>query len=364
MHPNDLKRLALAAEAASFDLSPGPLSLCPDGDGGVIAYYHGAYIAAGSCCPGELNAPVSVNAAQFATVASLYTGTDKPVSLKVTGAALTVSQGRRRSLLNGQGRPDVSPYLQVRVGGSFPFSVDAALLRAEVAMAAQCAASSMSIPVLRGVRVVAHGDRLGFMSADGSSLVYKSEVKVASASSFLSGVIPALDLASSMRVLSGAEVEVRLSTVLQLYDGNGSYVRLPMLSGDWPKGFSVLTEFGPDEDVEIPAESLRTVVKAMTVYAAEDLAEVVIRPAANGVGAVVESKGTEYGRFQEGFEYVGSIAPISKPYTLAVKDLAMMAKLDPGAPVRIQFGGNLALCEVPNDAHGTRRRLYARQRTW
>lgn len=335
MLAQDLKRLADVAEVAKLDIAPRPLVLAPT-ESGTLAWYDGSFSAGGVVVQSTgLSEMVSVSAADFAAIAELF-DTNADVTLKVTGNELQLSTRTRKARLRFRDVPSIDRYLQLQATAREGSAKFAPFLK-EATLASTVAGTSMSAPILRGIRVVRGKSEVGIQAANGYSSVFETRVP-GSTKQRSEVVAPNVDLTLALKVLGSSE---------DVYFGSGDYrtlvlsndsaiVKIATLAGQWPD-MNHLKYLLFAQSVIIPVPTIKALVTAARVY--KSGGDTTLRPG-KGETFILETNETENGQFQEvlpGF--------LTKSYVLDMADLDIAAGMVNDA-ITLDFSDSMARMTV------------------
>jgi len=275
MRDTSLKRLADAASVAKIELVPSPLLLMPT-ESGTVALYRGGYVTCGVMVEDGtmLGATVAVNAEDFAALANVFAGSETALSISPQNAVV-VTSGRRRSSLRIIGGEDPEAGAHYASLMSLPPFVTVCLddLKAEVALAASCAARSYGNPILEGIRVTAAGGKVGIQATNGVSVMLEVSIPaLAHIPEKHTVIVPATDFVTALRIMRGPNVEFAVlgRTLVLRSPSDQSVVRVPLMSGEWPT-MKAIREMKATQDVRLPIALLTTAIAAAKVYDASIL---------------------------------------------------------------------------------------------
>lgn len=338
MEGRTLKRLAEVGEMSKLDLSPGAVTLSPI-DGGVLSWYSGVSAAGGveAQVSDGLSRPVSVYSSEFKEIAGLFDD-DVDVKLKPDASELVLQAGTRRVALRYLEKPDTSVYTQIRDHLASTITVDRDEFYREMQYAAQVTAVTMTTPVLTGIRITANKSAMGFQAMNGSSLVFQAAIK-AEASEEFQIVAPTNDMLTALRLLDSEIIGIHQTGRSIVIQGTGGVVKLSTLDPKpWPtNAVTKLRELEFTESVTIPAASIRAIAAAVRAYKATN--DVVIRPSQAAGKALLETRASEMGQFQEVIS-----ASLSKPYVFDVADLETASRMA-ADKLTLEFSPNMALAK-------------------
>lgn len=338
MKGHELKRLAQANEAARIDLTGnGPLTLAPAPGGGVLAWYKGAYGAAGVVVPdGAIDHPVSVGANEFAGLAALFEDA-ADVAVTTMPRSLELRSGRRRVSLRYNGQPDASLYEEqqaLSVSAIVKLSEFSRLMRA----AATMTAGSMAQPVLSGVRLVIKPGALGAQAANGVSLVFEGGIK-ADGESSVECIVPA-DVIVPMLSIFDPETEylgLALDRNALVLATTSTVARLPLLGGAWPNLSATRATLTFPDRLIIPTSTIRNLTRAIRAYKADEF--VVFEPGSSFEAAdtvLIRTEESEGGVFEE-----YATGNLSRSYKFALSDLEAAGRIS-SAELQIALGDRMA----------------------
>lgn len=332
MRASHLKSLASVAEAAKMDLAPGPLTIAPDEAGGIIAWYQGAYSACGIAIdvPDVLTAPVSVAAREFQSLAGLFED-DTEVALRVDKSSLLIASRQRKLSLRFQGKPSVDGYQVLRDTPPIVTTKLSELTR-EMVAASQCVSTTMSQPVLTGVRIIASDNALGLQAANASSIVFTVAMKCEASDKF-EIVAGASDIVMALRTLTGEQVSIGKAGRTLVLKTENAMIKIPTLSGLWPNIQKPLKALVYHDACDVPIESIKSLISAAKAYRAAN--DVVLIPTERGVS--IETIEGELGQFQEEIE-----GTLSRRYVLDIADLDTAARMSDDV-AHLQFSDSFVL---------------------
>lgn len=366
---SDLKRLAQAAAIAKLDTSPNAVVLLPGTDGPdgtpqVTAWYQGNYTACALYAPGVITGPAAVSAADLARLAALFDdGANVALQAQHDQGLVLQAGGRgRRATL----RPDTRTMgYEVVLALDEPYITAPLLdLKREVGLAVGCAATSVAVPILTGVRITASaaGQRMGYQAADGISLMYQAVMPADVHRDGLAVIAPGPDLLAALGVLDGATVDIGLTPNGRalILRSPGGIVKVPTLPGTWPDLASVTRMAYDRGAVTIPAESIRACVAAARIYAVSQ--DCTLRPDDSTPGIILESQAGEAGHYQEPLPDGPDGAPqaMTGAAHFAIADLEQAARIAAGTGADTAVTLNLAETMARADIGG--RRLYMLQK--
>lgn len=365
---SDLKRLAQAANIAKLDTSPNALILLPGNDGPdgaprVTAWYQGNYTACALYAPGVLTEPVAIAATDLTRLAALFDDAANVVLQPQPDKGLVITTGGRgrRATLRADSRT-MGYTVELALAPEDTYLIaPLADLRREVGLAVGCAATSVAVPILTGIRITAShaAQRLGYQAADGTSIVYEASMPATVQRDGLAIVAPGPDLLAALGVLGGGTVAVGTTPngralLLQTDEG---IVKVPLLPGTWPDLSGVRRMAYDRGALVIPAESIRACVTAARIYAVSQ--DCTLRPSDDGV--LLESAAGEAGQYQELLPD-GPDGPLSLASSAVfdINDLDQAARIAAG--VGVDTAVNLTLAETMARADIGGRRLYLLQK--
>lgn len=334
------------AEVAKLDIAANALVLGPYPEGGgTYASYYG-YVTCMLRIPEEgLSRAVPLPPQEFRDLAALLPD-DAEVKLVPGASALqiTASTGRRMSLRYSTRTNEPPPLGQPEKLAI----VDREAFTREATAALQVTADSLAVPVLRGVRIAGSvtAGKVAFQSANGTSLVFESNVLAAVETNF-DLVAPSTDLLTALRVLNGDQLHIMRKGNTLLLQTTDVIVRVGTLAGTWPN-LSSVRGVSYTEEVTISAATIRALVAAAKVYQVSR--EAIIRPADDPGIIWFETREGEAGQFQETAEGI-----LFHSYVFDIDNLEQAAKMS-GEKVKIRLAERLALVSVGS------RRLFMNHR--
>lgn len=335
MKASQLKKLASAAEASTLDLAPGPITLSPSEDGGIVAWYQGTYAACGIRVdvPDILPRPVSVAAREFQSLAGIFDD-DAEVGILPEPSVLKIATRQRRLTLRYIGRPNLHGYSQLS-GTETEISAKMEDFVREVRIGAESVAKNMSNPILTGIRLLGATGTVGIQTANASSLVFQSRVpgKVDVDGKF-EVIAPWEDILRAFKMISGDVIRIGRSGRTLVLHGDSSVVKIPLLSGAWPNLAGPLKALQFRETVEIPTETVKSVAAAVRVYKAAN--EIILSPTEEGEIVIRTAEG-ELGRYEETIE-----GTLTTDYVFAVSDLETACKIVDGDSLTLSLSPTMA----------------------
>lgn len=335
MKASQLKKLASAAEASTLDLAPGPITLAPSEDGGIVAWYQGTYAACGIRVdvPDILSRPVSVAAREFQSLAGIFDD-DADVGILPEDSALKIATRQRKLTLRYIGRPNLQGYSAL-IDTPAEISAKMSDFVREVKIGAESVSKSMSNPILTGIRLLGARGLVGIQTANASSLVFQSRVPgtIEERETKFEVIAPWEDTLRAFKMLSGDVIRIGRSGRTLVLHGDSSVVKIPLISGAWPNLADPLKAIQFTETVEIPAESVKSVAAAIRVYKAAE--EIILSPSEGEI--VIRTAEGELGRFEETIE-----GTLSKDYTFAVGDLETACKMCDGDVLKLSLSSTMA----------------------
>lgn len=342
-----LKRLADAGDASKSDLNPVQTYIGWK-DGRAISWYRGQYAACGISIPTEEEIPeCALNARQFKDLINGLFGDDANLKLATAKNTLNVSTGRRRASFRFEGEPDFTEYWRLLDDEATPtISVDREAFIREINLAADIVATTLSVPVLTGIRVSATKDRIGIQAANGTSMMLQSSLPANTGSVSASVVVPTVELKQALATMRGQTLRIAIKPGAIVLRGDDVFFSLPVMSGTWPALQSIISKLTYRDEIILPSQIIKDATTAVRVYGAD--ADVRFFPDKSGVSiATIEN---ESGQFVESVE--GSV---STEYRFDVTDLITAAKASDG-DVLMAIGSGMA--RITAD----RRTLYMQQR--
>lgn len=344
-----LKTLAMANEVAKLDLSPNALVLNPsEHNQTVTAWYQGSYVSCLVAATGFIDASCAVAIGDFATIVKLFDD-EEDVFLNVQRTGLILSSTRRRMTLRFDTRvmsrePNLEPdRLAVRMNVSD--------VRREANIAIGVAATSMSTPILCGVRLVASQalQKIAFQAADGTALVYEYSMP-AQVLGELEVIVPAKDFVTALTVMGEAECSIGMIGNSLFLGSSIASVRIPVLQGKWPDFSPVRKMNYQDVGYIIPADSIRACAAAARIYKVST--DCILMPSPEGLK--LASIPGEAGQFEE---LIKSELTFDRTVAFDVSDLEQAARMAGTESVEIRLSDTMALAQFMG------RRLYINQRS-
>lgn len=345
-----LHRLAEIVEVAKLDLQPTAMTLSPF-EGGTLAWYAG-HSAAGGIEVSEitgLEAPISISPFEFKDLSSLFDD-NQQVVVKATDSTLLLTAKGRRVTLKKNNEPDLRLYTTLRDQSASILTVDKADLLREITFAAAVVSLTLANRVLTGIRMVASGDAIELTAANGFSLVFEASLE-ADVKEDVALLLAPTETLAALKILGDAEhVGMHVNNRALVMQTKDAIVRIATLSGldKWPP-MANLQQLIFTEDLKVPAQALRALTAAARAYD-KSASDVVLRPSGQSGVAMLETKSTELGQFQEGL-----LGGLSRQYTLSVADLETATKMSD--VLHLEFSPTMALVTAD------RRRLYVLTRS-
>lgn len=353
MKAKALKRLADVSDIIKLDnISPNALILKPDyaqdQDGADVytlsAVYAGQYHSCEvtvSTDSATIANEVAVGGAEFKPLVAIFDD-DSDVMLEATSSDLVIKSGSRKVSLRYNTRLPIDPL--PLVVDSHAFTVNRARFIQESSLAMSVCATSMTAPILTGVRVVASvaKQKIAFQAADGHAMLYQSFIDAKVEQDFVV-VLPNLDASSGLKLLNqGEDMYVGAMGSTVLFSCEGAKLRIPTLSGNWPSFNSLMASTFDDEMTVMPS-TLRALVAGVKAYKASD--DCIIRP---WMGAtVIESREGDLGQFQERIE-----GTVRRAYIMPIDGIERAATISDDGLVTFSLSEKMTLAKSGD------RRLY------
>lgn len=323
MQGKALKRLASVANIAKLDMSPGSMVITSKHGGkGVLAWYYGIYFAGGIMVDSPEQLPdIPVGPEQFQAIAGLYDDNSE-VMFEPGASGLLLLGGRVKNTLQYGPKPVSS--VQETFGPMFAtvptVTIKTADLVGELNLLKGVATKNSTAPILSGVRLVAAGEAVGFLAANGSSMVYQA--RVGGQSSARVDVVPPVEefIAALSTFVDEEWVGLSVTDRALIIKSENAVAKISLMAGEFPNLTAAFAGVTFDEKVSLPAASIRQLVLAARAYKSTGMAT--IRPAVTGGGIVIQTEETEIGQYEETVD--GSVERL---YGLSVDDLDMASKL-------------------------------------
>lgn len=347
MNGKQLKQLASIANIAKLDMSPGSMVVTSQPTG-VLAWYYGIYFAGGILVNTPMQLPtMSLAPEQFQAIAALF---DDVAEVQFNpGASGLILQSGKRKLDIRYGPAPVSPLTETYhpITGVTPVvRVKTSDLVAELTLIKGVAAKNATMPILGGTRVLAAGSNVGFLSANGASMVYQSAISGTATERF-DIVPPVEEFLTALSIFADEEyVGLALMNRALIIRGENAVAKINTMAGEFPDLMAQLKKIDFTEKVSLPAYAIKSLVTAARAFKAPNLAT--IRPAVTGEGIVMQTEATEIGQFEEVVD--GSL---TRMYAVSVDDLDMASRLS-GDVIELSLSAerSMSLLQIGN------RRLY------
>lgn len=336
MRASNLKRLANACELSKLDLQPRHLSLVPT-ERGTLAWYASQYAGGGvEVEDSGLERPVSVSASEFGELVSLFNDEDD-VKLSCAPTMLVLTCGKRRMTLRYQNTPDAALYTELRQADVVG-RMNRAAFATEIGFAGQATATTVTMPVLTGIRLVFTEKVMGIQAANGTSLVLETLMPLSDGKK-AEIIAPTMDLSVGLKILDGDVVTIARRNRSLVLISDRAAAMVGTLAGTWPK-MSALRGLQFGDELVLSPGVLRTLVRAAA--ALKTTGDVIFAPDTAGDGVLLSTRDSEMGHYQEGI--TGSVA---KPHVLSAADLDVAARMNAN-DTRLAFSDTLAKVVADN----------------
>lgn len=334
MRASVIKRLADAGEASKSELNPTQTHI-GWANGKALGWYRGQYAACGVMvdCPEQISA-CALAARPFRDLMTSLFPDDADVTLATARNSLVVGVGRRRATFRFEGEPNFEEFWKrLDLVQSKGVQVDREEFSKEIAIASEIVATTLSMPILTGIRISAGGNRMGIQAANGMSLMFQSAIPATTGDTRASVVVPTAEFKSALSVMRGKSLFLIIEERAVILRGDDIFFVLPVMSGTWPSLQDILAKLTFGDSISLPSAIIRDVSSAVRIYGAD--ADVRFSPTDRNE-VIISTMESEGGQFVEA---VGG--SISREYRFDVSDLSAAAKISDG-DVNMEIGPSMA----------------------
>lgn len=348
MRASVIKRLAEAGEASKSELNPTQ-TFIGWVNGKAISWYRGQYAACGIMVDAAEEIPTcAIAARQFRDLMTGLFEDDKEIKLTSVRNSLVVATGRRRATFRFEGEPDFTEYWRrLEMIQDKGVLVDREVFTREISIASEIVASSLSMPILTGIRLAAGADRVGIQSANGMSLMFQSAIPAVTGDVRASVVVPTAEFKSALSTMRGKDLHLIIDARSVILRSADAFFVLPVMSGTWPSLQHVISSLVFADEVTLPSGIIRDVSTAVRIYTADS--DVRFSPTERNE-VIISTMESEAGQFVEAIA-----GKLSREYRFDVADLAIAAKIADG-DVTMAVGPSMARISTLD------RTLYVQQR--